>query len=112
VVDEHGVALEEQVLGDYHRPVGDGQDRRAHRRGVVGPGVELRGWLAVEVKTLFMPKDLPAGSGLAGAPRGSVNFAGPSLRFQALLSSARSHESRLRSSREGLACGMSGRSIG
>src|ERR1035437_3580251 len=48
VVDEHSVAFEEHILGDHYRPVGDGQDRRTHWRGVVGPSVGLRSRLAVE----------------------------------------------------------------
>jgi len=36
------------ILGGHYRPVGDGHDRRAHGRGVVGPCVQMRGWLAIE----------------------------------------------------------------
>jgi hypothetical protein len=40
LVDEHSVAFEEHILGDHYRPVGDGH--------VVGPSMQMRGWLAIE----------------------------------------------------------------
>ena len=42
VVDEHGLAGEEQVFRDHHRPVGQGPDRRPLPDGVVDAAVNLR----------------------------------------------------------------------